>query len=281
MTYHELFSKRYGLRPSSEGLISETVPESARIGLSYLVEDFSQYIDPVTLYINLCKAMRITRLERDRTLGNCNNNEILDPIEHMITSYEWWRFYDICEVVYRELDVSRYSYKTPVFEEALNKLFIDEELGFESKKGKIEKRGSGFVDANVKEARVLLKGGEFQGADQHFEKAIRALNIRPLPDVENCIKDAVSAIESVGRVIVGDDKALLDDIIKNAVTIGAIPKPLDHTFLKVYAYRGNEPGVAHGSVDLSKVTEAEAELILAMSAAMIIYLVKKRGLLHK
>jgi len=84
------------------------------------------------------------------------------------------------------------------------------------------------------------------------------------------VKDAVSAIESVGRIIVNDENALLSDIIKGAVTKGAIPQPLDQTFQKVYAYRGNEPGVAHGAVDISKVTINEAELILAMSAAMII-----------
>ena len=123
---------------------------------------------------------------------------------------------------------------------------------------------------------MLLKQAEFLGADQHFEKALKSFNALPDPDVENCIKDAVSAIESVGRVIIKDDNALLSDIVKIAVKKEVIPKPLDRTFQSVYAYRGNEPGVAHGAVDISKVTVDEAELILAMSAAMIIYLVKKR-----
>jgi hypothetical protein len=42
--YSELFSKIYGLRPTSEGLIYEDVPMTARIGLYHLIEmHFNQW----------------------------------------------------------------------------------------------------------------------------------------------------------------------------------------------------------------------------------------------
>lgn len=273
MTYSELFSKRYSLRPTPEGLMYEEVPERARVGLYHIVEQFfySQLGDLyLKLYKKICVALRIPR----------NRNVVYDyeasiAVEKLIMNCDWWQFYDICDVIWAEL----HTRDKDKFSTNVNALFREEQLGFELRDGRVEKVGSGFIDAKVKEARYLLKEPEFKGADQHFEKAIKAINVRPNPDVENCIKDAVAAIESVGRVIVSDDKALLDDIIRSAAKKGVIPKPLDQTFQKVYAYRGSEPGVAHGAVDTSKVTEAEAELILAMSAAMIIYLVKKRSLL--
>ena len=157
----------------------------------------------------------------------------------------------------------------------IHKLYVG--LGFEMREGKVEKVGSGFIDVQIKEVRILLKEPEFKGADIQFEKAIKAINARPNPDVENCIKDAVGAIESVGRIIVGNEKALLDDIIKDMTRKGVIPKPLDQAIQKIYAYRGDQPGVAHGLVGISEVTIDEAEFVLAMSAATIIYLVKKRG----
>ncbi len=271
--FNELFSKRYNLRPTPEGLVQEDVPESARIGLFYILEDYLGYVEQIVLYSNICMAFRIPYHVRNSIIS-AYGEEMGSPIEELLMSCDWWRFYDLCELMYKHLQNHRHKYGLSL---EINKLFIDEQLGFEMRDGRVENVGSGFIDEQIKEARYLLKEPEFKGADQHFEKAIKAVNIRPNPDVENCIKDAVAAIESVGRVIVGDDKALLDDIINNAVKKGVIPKPLDQTFQKVYAYRGNEPGVAHGAVDISKVTEAEADLILAMSAAMIIYLVKKRG----
>lgn len=271
--YSELFSKRYRLRPTPEGLMYEDVSERARVGLYHIVEQFfyrehqNAYYD---LYKKICVALRIPR---DRSVDN--DYHASKTLEMLVMNCEWWQFYDICEVMWQILEYP-WGNKDELSEQ-VNTLFKEERLGFEIRDGKVEKVGSGFIDAKIGEARYLLKEPEFKGADEQFEKAIKHLNVRPNPDVENCIKDAVAAIESVGRIIVNDEKALLDDIIKDMTRKGIIPKPLDQSIQKIYAYRGDQPGVAHGLVGASKVTFDEAEFVLAMSAAIIIYLVKKRS----
>jgi hypothetical protein len=270
--YSELFSKRYNLRPTPEGLMYGDVPERARVGLYHLVEQFfgeEHQGSYLALYGEICVALRIPR---ERGLANYGASLV---IERLIKTCEWGQFYDICEVMWAYLPSENWRKDRNEFSDQMNALFREESLGFEIRDGKVEKVGSAFVDAEVKEARYLLKEPEFRGADEHFEKAIKALNIRPKPDAENCVKDAVAAMESVGRVIVKDEKALFDDIIKDFAKKEIIPKPLDQAIQKIYAYRGNEPGVAHGAVGPSKVTADEAEFVLAMSAAIIIYLVKK------
>lgn len=276
--YPELFSKRQGLRPTSDGLMYEDVPKTARIGLYHIIEthfdkwDSERHQAYLKLYRGICVAIRIPR---DR--GVIYYFQASRTIEELCNKCSWFQFYDICEVVWDMLSTRPYRDDSSQFSANINTLFREEQLGFELKEGKIEKIGSGFIDAKIKEVRYLLKEPEFKGADDQFEKAIKALNVRPNPDVENCIKDAIGAIESVGRILTNNEKALLDDIINNAARRRVIPKPLDQTFIKLYAYRGNEPGVAHGAVGKSTVTVDEAELVLAMSAAMIIYLVKKRA----
>lgn len=277
--YSDLFSKRYRLRPTPEGLMHEDVPKSARIGLYHLVEQFfsdqyqKRYSD---LYQEICKALRI---KRERALSGDYAASIV--IERLIDNCEWWQFYDICEVMWSNPDSQHITRPhQEKFTQQINGLFGEERLGYQLRDGKIEKVGSGFIDAKVQEARYLLKEPEYKGADEHFEKAIKALNVRPNPDVENCIKDAVAAIESVGRIIAGDEKALLSVIIKDMATKGVIPKPLDQVIQKIYAYRGDQPGVAHGMVGVSKVTVDEAEFVLAVSAATIIYLTKKKEVLQ-
>lgn len=271
MVYSELFSKRYGLRPTPEGLMYEDVPERGRVGLYLIVEQFftlEGYKEKLysNLYSNICIALRIPH---DRSV--LYEHQASRAIEKLIGHCEWWQFYDICEVMWQILN----PIDRDALSEHINTLFREEQLGFEMRDGKIEKVGSGFIDTKIKEARYLLKEAEFKGADKHFEKALKAINARPNPDVENCVKDAVSAMESVGRIIVNNEKALLSEIIKELAKKGTIPKPLDQAIQKVYAYRGDQPGVAHGLVGTSKVTIDEAEFVLAMSAAIIIYLVKK------
>jgi hypothetical protein len=45
--------------------------------------------------------------------------------------------------------------------------------------------------------------------------------------------------------------------------------------VKLYAYRGKEPGVAHGETEPSPVSVHEAYLVLGISASLIAYLVNK------
>ena len=278
MTYSDLFSKRYNLRPTPEGLMYEDVPERARVGLYHLVERFfgrEHQEGYPNLYQEICVALRIPR---KRKLGPFPPYGASLEIETLIENCEWHQFYDICETSWASLPFEYWREKERnEFSEQVNALFREEQLGFEFRDGKVEKVGSGFIDSQIKEARYLLKEQEFKGADTQFEKAIRALNVRPNPDVENCVKDAVSAIESVGRIIVNDEKALLSNIIKDLARKDVIPKPLDEAIQKIYAYRGDQPGVAHGLVGASKVTVDEAEFVLAMSAAAITYLVKRRS----
>ncbi len=272
MEYSELFSKRYKLRPTPEGLILEDVPNSARIGLFYILEPFLDRVKLRDFYRNICMSLRIPRETRDYYLRE--SWAIPTAIENLITECDWWQVYDLCELMYRELDYEPYEKE---LSRKINSLFIDEQLGFEIKDGKVEKIGSGFIDAQLKEARYLLKEPEFKGADNQFEKAIGHLNKRPKPDVENCVKDAVGAIESVGRIIINNKKASLSNIIKEMAKKGIIPKPLDQVYQKIYAYRGDAPGAGHGLVGPPKITVDEADFVLAISAAAIIYLVKKRG----
>ena len=273
MTYSELFSKRYGLRPTTEGLMYEDVPERARIGLYHIVEQFfggehqKGYPD---IYKEICVALRIPR---ERRLNDYGASIV---IEKLIKDCEWHQFYDICEVMWAN-PYSQYSRHPEELTEQVNTLFREEQLGFEMRDGKVEKVGSGFIDAKVKEVRYLLKEPEFKSADELFEKAIKALNERPNPDVENCIKDAVATVESVGKIIRKDKNARIDNIIKEAIQEGVIPRLLGDPIIKLYAYRGDEPAVAHGGLEPSKVTVDEAEFVLAMSAAISIYLISKRS----
>jgi hypothetical protein len=266
--FAELFSNRYGLRPTPEGLMYEDVPERARVGLYHIVRQFfgKEYGN---LYTALCIALR-NPVDHQVELTGPHFASL--AIEKLVMNCQWCQFYDICQVMWESLEYKR---DRDNLSAEINALFREEHLGFELRDSKVEKIGSGFIDARVKEARYLLKEPEFEGADKHFEKALKALNTRPNPDVENCIKDAVAAIESVGRIIANDDKALLSKTIKDMANNGLIPKPLDEAIQKIYAYRGDQPGVTHGLVGTSKVTVDEAEFVLAISAAIIIYLVKK------
>lgn len=49
----------------------------------------------------------------------------------------------------------------------------------------------------------------------------------------------------------------LPSAIKKATQADLIPRPLDELIFKLYAYRGNEPGVSHGHVG-TRVRDVES-----------------------
>ncbi len=275
--YQELFSRRYKLSETPSGLISSSAPDSARIGLWNILYDFFTFNKTIRkpnftkLYERVTRTLKLQR-SMEALLDEIH---AFQQIEIIIKECKWEQFYDICQIAATVIKED-YNDGYHPFLALLDSLFKDEYLGYELKKGKIEKTLPDFISIQVQESRYLLKEPEFKGADQHFEKAIKALSIRPNPDVENCVKDAIAALESVARVITSKNTALLDNIIRDLAKKGVIPKPLNQVIEKLYAYRGNEPGISHGAVDIPKVTVNEAEFILATSAAAIIYLVSKR-----
>ena len=60
--------------------------------------------------------------------------------------------------------------------------------------------------------------------------------------------------------------------LKKAAGAGRLPKPIAEMIIKLYAYRGDEPGVSHGQAELPDGSRQEAELILNVAGAVRSYL---------
>lgn len=279
----KLFSQRYGVTPMPKGLIHEDVPYTARVGLCNLLIEcenslrmkYQGYKTYRSLYPDICKYLRVLPSTEEPKISH-EEEHYHNKLNELVVTCKWWQFYDICEII---LGFFITENRKEAFSKRVNRLFKEEHLGYELREGKVEKISSEYIDRKIQEVRYLLKKPELKSADELFEKAIKALNVRPKPDVENCIEDAVASVESIGKIIRKDKNARIDNIIKDAIQKGVIPKHLGEPIIKLHVYRGDEPAIAHGGIEPSKVTTDEAEFVLTMSAAMIIYLVKKRSLL--
>jgi hypothetical protein len=115
----------------------------------------------------------------------------------------------------------------------------------------------------------VLSGEDLASARRHYGKAKRFLETRE-PDYENSCKESVCTIESLATTLTGEKD--LPTAVKKAARAKLIPRPLDDMIIKIYAYRGNEPGVGHGHAAAPAVRRAEAELLFDLAAALGRYL---------
>ena len=187
---------------------------------------------------------------------------------------EWYRFYDFCEVVWEFLGGDRRDQ----YENSLNSILRRNFVGYELRKGRIERVGASAPDAAMAEARGILRDPRFQGPNDQFLKAIGFYSDRPEPDAENCVKEAVGAVEGTARILLQDGSILLSDAGKELVKRGKLHPTLQKVLDGVYAYRGAAEGVGHGRTGEPKVTIEDAEFVLNTSAALIVYLARLYGI---
>jgi hypothetical protein len=130
------------------------------------------------------------------------------------------------------------------------------------------------ITQKLQEAHLLLSDSRFAGPEEQFAKANQHLNERPKPDTENCVKDAVGALEGVAKIVSGQEKAILSQLLKSHFS-DQIHPTLILALEKVYAYRGDVGGVGHGQTKPSDLGIEEARLVLGLCADYIVYLVSK------
>jgi hypothetical protein len=124
-----------------------------------------------------------------------------------------------------------------------------------------------LIDAELHTAfGSVLNESDLQTARVHYGNARRMVREGDYP---NAAKEAVCSVEACLSTLTGEKD--LKKALRLATKAG-LPKPLDGVIEKLYAWRGNEPGVAHGSDELPDVERADAEFALNMAAAINLYL---------
>ncbi len=115
----------------------------------------------------------------------------------------------------------------------------------------------------------------FAPVNEHIEKANLLLSDRQSPDYENSIKESISAVEALCKIITKEhgSNATLGKMIKKLQECGVDIQPaLSVAFEKLYAYTCNAKGIRHaGDIGGKAATFEEAKFMLVACSAFINY----------
>jgi hypothetical protein len=98
-------------------------------------------------------------------------------------------------------------------------------------------------------ATTALKG--FDGAHEHLQAALRLLGKKPDPDYRNSIKESISVVESVARVI-SPGKGLTETL-KRLSDEARVHRAMAQGFDKLYGYTSGEDGIRHAILNEADV----------------------------
>lgn len=194
----------------------------------------------------------------ENVLNNASYNEVLDLLEYICN----W------------LSAKTYSCSEQ-FQKSFNSLFQQEYVGYRFVSGQIVPITD---ELEIREIEQACKT-PFDGARTQLQKALGFLSDRENPDYKNCVKESISAVESVCKVISGNEKATLKDALNGLISNGMnIHGSLKSAILALYGYASDEGGIRHAERETeSTVTFEEAKFMMVTCSAIVNYLVAEYG----
>jgi hypothetical protein len=133
-----------------------------------------------------------------------------------------------------------------------------------------------ITDAHELEAvrDALAIADRFAGAREHLSRGLQLLGARPEPDYRNAIKEAISSVESVLKVLTAHDHADLATALREFARAHPIHGALFAGLNSLYGYTSNEHGLRHSLLDAdARVGFAEAKFMIVACAAFVSFLI--------
>ncbi len=276
----ELYFTRNSQRFSPTSLIHEHVPASVRTGLYQVLEKCfcNGYIGASHLYANICTALGLKdNIILETGQGLSSERAVQEYIKYLLTKCENWQFYSICEIISRSIDPYR-GYDQPTFSRELNGLFTDGNVAFRLRNHTIVKveNSTVVIQSKLREMVPFLAEAEFEAAREQLKKAVTAIDIQPEPGIEDCVKFTLAATESVYRAVSKGCDETGAPALNNMATTEFIPKNMRQAIKDLFDYGADLLRNNQAAGGISRIDTDEAEFVVAVAAAIILYLIKKR-----
>jgi len=262
--HNDSFSKRLGLSPpAAKVAIVNDAPQHVREAILMIAEGDLD-ISPGTIRSILCTLLR--------KLPNRDNwsvyPNVWDECQQLMTNEApWYTVYDFVEAVHSELIKNHDVARANQWSEAINSHFEQAGVAWRLVGGVLERRTAGGAEFAVDSARVALTSPGHATARCELEEAVHDLSRRPAPDLTGAVQHAMAALECTAREVTGDHNATLGSIIKRYPTL--FPSPIDEALTKLWGFASE---TARHLREGRAVQSAEAELVVAVSAAAAAYL---------
>ncbi len=122
---------------------------------------------------------------------------------------------------------------------------------------------------------ALSKSTHLKPVYTHLNTAVSLLSDRKSPDYRNSIKESISAVEAISRLVTNNPKATLGEAIKKIREKVELHPALERAFDSLYGYTNDKDGVRHSLMKESNLKFIDAKYMLVTCSAFINYLIEK------
>jgi len=212
-------------------------------------------------------------------------------IRNYYFSCEWYEVYDFIEFIANN-NLHLYNHKQLTMHEGKkrNKSRNEEFIKECNKILEMELSGYRFVDKKIIKItseleideieNVLNNTSKFSNINQHIKQGIHLLANRKKPDYRNSIKESISAVEALCKIITKEDNATLGKALKIVGEKLDLHPALVKSFSNLYGYTSSADGIRHSLLEGSSLNFEDAKYFLVSCSAFINYLITKSSRLN-
>jgi hypothetical protein len=191
---------------------------------------------------------------------------ILQVIRRYFFECPWYEVYDFIEFV------AKYHSFMKNLSKMINSILEQELAGYRLIDGVI----ADITDKQeVEMLEAALRDTEFEGVSNHLKRALELLSDRKKPDYRNSIKESISAVESMARIITKRPKATLGDALTILEKTGKVHAALKAGFSNLYGYTSDEGGIRHAMLEEPNIDVNDAKFFLLSCTSFVNYLKSK------
>ncbi|MES2182231.1 MAG: hypothetical protein V4493_09045 [Pseudomonadota bacterium] len=265
------FSQRKGLKPTPEIIQTDSMNADLRNSIwncldlvLWSTEGFLWKSYGGTEMEPLSKAIWFDYFKKPLDSRPDGNYKILAAIRTHFFGCEWNEAYDFLEFV-----LSYYEKRQPRLITFINNILERELSAYRFISGHLTDI------TNTQELDMLeaaLTDSRFSGVTAHLQRGFELYSNRDNPDYRNSIKESISAVEAIVRIVADDPKATLGDALKSIEKRKLLHTSLKEGFMKLYGYTSDAGGIRHAMLDESNINADDARYFLLSCTSFVNYL---------
>ncbi len=271
-----LFSQRQGIEKVEDKIQLNSISAGLRTQLwngliiYYLTYIKDRYINKDSETEHLIEQLWLFYFKKDVFLIPSWGNDAIDEVKAYFISCPWNKVFDVIEFIMVKHPNANC---TKGFIQYCNEVLEQDHSGYRI----IEKVFVPITSREeLKEINESLQS-PLKSVKTHIERALELLSDKKDPDYRNSIKESISAVEALCKIISKKDNATLTDALKEIEKTKTIDlhSALKSAFEKMYGYTSDEGGIRHSLTEEDSNSFEDAKFMLISCSAFINYLTIK------
>lgn len=272
----KLFSQRKGLKPIKNIMQVDSVDNDLRNGLwdalilfywDQIEDDWISYHEEMNI---LFKRLWQSYFKKPIDTLDDHWPTTYREVRNYFFSCKWYEVYDFIEFIANnytneEVNLQFMKYCNSVLEHELS--------AYRFVGGKITQITSEEEISEIEDALEKTKG--LKAVNIHLQTALDLLADKKSPDYRNSIKESISAVEAICKLITKEKKATLGQALEKIDKKVDLHPALKRAFSSLYGYTSDADGIRHALLDEPNLSFEDAKFMVISCSAFVNYLISK------